>query len=160
AVRINRQRPQETAALSQTPVRPQIAPLSQAASTPAAQAGSPAAAQERRVALVIGNSSYTSSLVSALPNPRRDAKVVADALRQAGFETVEHTDLDRNGMAKALQSFRNKANQADWALVYFAGHGIEINRVNYLLPVDARLADSSDVELETVSYEAVQNAIG
>jgi tetratricopeptide (TPR) repeat protein len=115
---------------------------------------------ERRVALVIGNSAYTSSLVSALPNPRRDAKLVADGLRQAGFETTELTDLDRVGMAKALQSFRVKAASADWALVYFAGHGIEINRVNYLIPVDAKLAESGDVELETVSYEAILNAVG
>jgi tetratricopeptide (TPR) repeat protein len=115
---------------------------------------------ERRVALVIGNSGYTSSLVQALPNPRRDAKVVADALRQAGFDTVELVDLDRIGMAKALQAFRAKAASADWALVYFAGHGIEINRVNYLIPVDAKLADSGDVELETVSYEAVLNSVG
>jgi tetratricopeptide (TPR) repeat protein len=115
---------------------------------------------ERRVALVIGNSGYTSSLVQALPNPRRDATLVADALRQAGFETTELTDLDLAGMVKALQSFRAKADSADWALVYFAGHGIEINRVNYLLPVDAKLADSRDVKHETVSYEDVVEAIG
>jgi uncharacterized caspase-like protein len=84
---------------------------------------------------------------------------VADALRQAGFETVELTDLDRNGMAAALRTFRTKASSADWALVYFAGHGIEINRVNYLIPVHAKLADSGDVELETISYQALQNAI-
>jgi tetratricopeptide (TPR) repeat protein len=129
-----------------------------------AQVQNPAAASsasaERRVALVIGNSGYTSSLVSALPNPRRDAKLVADALRQAGFEIVELTNLDLAGMVKALQSFRDKADSADWALVYFAGHGIEINRANYLLPVDAKLADSRDVELEAVSYETMLNAIG
>jgi uncharacterized caspase-like protein len=69
-------------------------------------------------------------------------------------------DLDRVGMAKALQSFRAKAASADWALIYFAGHGIEINHVNYLIPVDAKLADSGDIELETISHEAMQNAIG
>jgi tetratricopeptide (TPR) repeat protein len=142
--------------------RPNAAPLQ---ALPAPQASPPQPATlplpaERRVALVIGNSGYTSSLVQALPNPRRDAKLVADALRQAGFETVDLVDLDRVGMAKALQSFRAKAASADWALVYFAGHGIEINRVNYLIPVDAKLADSGDVELETVSYEAMLNAIG
>jgi tetratricopeptide (TPR) repeat protein len=121
---------------------------------------SPPVSQERRIALVIGNSGYTSSLVPALPNPRRDAKLVADGLRQAGFETTELTDLDRVGMAKALQSLRAKAASADWALIYFAGHGIEINHVNYLIPVDAKLAESGDVELETVSYEAMLNAIG
>jgi tetratricopeptide (TPR) repeat protein len=120
----------------------------------------PTISTERRVALVIGNSGYTSSLVQTLPNPRRDAKLVADALRQAGFETVELTDLDIAGMVKALQAFRNKADSADWALVYFAGHGIEVNRVNYLIPVDAKLADSRDVKHETVSYDDVAEAIG
>jgi Caspase domain len=95
-----------------------------------------------------------------MPNPRRDAKLVAEALRQAGFETLELTDLDRVGMAKALGAFRAKAASADWALIYFAGHGIEINRVNYLIPIDAKLGDSGDVELETISYEALLNAIG
>jgi uncharacterized caspase-like protein len=120
----------------------------------------PPTSAERRVALVIGNSGYTSSLVSALPNPRSDAKLVADALRQAGFETTALTDLDLAGMVKALQAFRDKADSADWALVYFAGHGIEINRENYLLPVDAKLADSRDVKRETVSYEDFAEAIG
>jgi uncharacterized caspase-like protein len=135
---------------SQTLLPPQTSP----------QPGTVPVPAERRVALVIGNSAYTSSLVSALPNPRRDAKLVADGLRQAGFETTELTDLDRISMAKALQSFRAKAASADWALIYFAGHGIEINRVNYLIPVDAKLADSGDVELETFSYETMLNTIG
>jgi tetratricopeptide (TPR) repeat protein len=138
-------------ALAQALLPPQTSPP---------QAVSPPIPAERRVALVIGNSAYTSSLVSALPNPRRDAKLVADGLRQAGFETMELTDLDRVGMAKALQSFRAKAASADWALIYFAGHGIEINRVNYLIPVDAKLAESGDVELETFSYETMLNTIG
>jgi uncharacterized caspase-like protein len=85
---------------------------------------------------------------------------VAEALRQAGFDTVDLTDLDLAGMVKALQAFRDKADSADWALVYFAGHGIEINRVNYLIPVDAKLADSRDVKRETVSYEDFAEAIG
>jgi hypothetical protein len=102
----------------------------------------------QRVALVIGNSGYTSSIAPALPNPRRDAKLVADALRQDGFETVVLTDLDHVGMVKALQAFRDKADSADWALIYFAGHGIAIDGMNYLLPIDAKLADSRDVGLK------------
>jgi uncharacterized caspase-like protein len=114
---------------------------------------------ERRVALVIGNSKYRS--VPALPNPQRDAKVVADALKQAGFDAVDLAlDLDRDGMTKALQAFRAKADSADWALVYFAGHGIEMNGVNYLIPVDAKVADSRDVDDETISYEKLLKAAG
>jgi uncharacterized caspase-like protein len=61
---------------------------------------------------------------------------------------------------RALRSFRDKADQADWALIYFAGHGIEIDRVNYLIPTDARLADDRDVKTETVSYEEMLIAVG
>ena len=116
-------------------------------------------ATERRVALVIGNSEYRSA--AFLPNPRRDAKAVADALRQTGFQAVELAmDLDRDAMVKALHSFRDQADRADWALIYFAGHGIEIDRVNYLIPVDTRLVDDRDVKAETVSYEELLQTIG
>jgi uncharacterized caspase-like protein len=118
----------------------------------------PSVAAVRRVALVIGNSSYRA--VPVLQNPRRDAEAVADALRQAGFQTVELvTDLDRDGMMKALRAFRDQADKADWALVYFAGHGIEMSRINYLIPVDATLADDRDVKAQTVSYEELLEAI-
>jgi uncharacterized caspase-like protein len=107
----------------------------------------------------MGNSDYRS--VAVLPNPRRDARAVADALRQTGFQTVElAVDLDRDSMVKALRLFRDQADNADWALVYFAGHGIEINRVNYLIPTDARLADDRDVQAETVSFEDLMRAVG
>jgi cyclase len=115
--------------------------------------------QGRRIALVIGNSNYRS--VAPLPNPRRDANAVADALRQSGFQSVELAmDLDRDGMVKALRLFRDQADKADWALVYFAGHGIEINGVNYLIPVDAKLIDDRDVQAETVSYEELLRTLG
>src|SRR5262249_2748706 len=82
----------------------------------------PPAGPGRRAALVIGNSRYASSAAPALPNPRRDARLVADALRQAGFDTVEMEDLNHAAMVQALQAFRTKADGADWALVYYAGH--------------------------------------
>jgi uncharacterized caspase-like protein len=89
------------------------------------------------------------------------AKAVADALRQTGFQSVELAiDLDRDAMVKALRAFRNQADRADWALIYFAGHGIEINRVNYLIPTDAKLHDDRDVQSEAVSYEELLNTIG
>jgi tetratricopeptide (TPR) repeat protein len=74
---------------------------------------------EVRVALVIGNSSYHSA--EYLPNLRRDAQAVADALRKAGFQTVELAmDLDREAMMNTLRSFRERADNADWALIYFS----------------------------------------
>jgi tetratricopeptide (TPR) repeat protein len=114
---------------------------------------------EVRVALVMGNSAYQS--VESLPNPRRDAEAVADVLRQAGFQTVQlAVDLDHDAMMKALRSFRDVADNADWALIYFAGHGIEINGANYLIPVDAKLADERDVQAETVPYEDLLSTVG
>jgi uncharacterized protein len=113
----------------------------------------------RRVALVLGNSAYRGQPV--LANPRRDAAAIADALRQAGFQTVElATDLDRVSMVKALRVFRLQADRADWALVYFAGHGIELDDHNYLIPVDATLDDDRDVKNEAISYETLMDATG
>jgi hypothetical protein len=141
-------------ALNPAGARPSPAALMTA--SPVAQI---AQAPERRIALIIGNSAYRSA--AFLPNPRRDAQAVADALRQVGFQTVELAmDLDREAMVKALRAFRGQADHADWALIYFAGHGIEINRVNYLIPIDAKLVDDRDVNDETVSYESVLRAIG
>ncbi len=112
------------------------------------------AINERRVALVIGNSAYDT--VAALPNPRRDAETLAQALRAAGFQTVQvAADLSRDKLARALQSFAAEADKADWAVVYFAGHGIEIGGVNYLLPVDVRLKSDRDVALEAVALDQV-----
>jgi carboxymethylenebutenolidase len=114
---------------------------------------------QRRAALVIGNSAYRAAPI--LMNPQRDARSVADALRQTGFQTVElKLDLDRDGMVKALRAFRAQADRADWALVYFAGHGIEIDHINYLIPIDARLDDDRDVKEEAVSYDTLLNATG
>jgi uncharacterized caspase-like protein len=118
----------------------------------------PVTAPDRRVALIIGNSAYRAA--AFLPNPRRDAQAVADALRQSGFQAVELAlDLDRDGMVKALRSFRDQADKADWALIYYAGHGIEIDRVNYLIPTDARLIDDRDVKIETISYEELLSTV-
>lgn len=117
----------------------------------------PAAPADRRVALVIGNSAYRN--VSALTNPQRDASTIATALRQAGFQSVTVlTDLDRNKLTDALQTFATIAETADWSVVYFAGHGMEIGGVNYLIPVDAKLASDRDIEFQAVSLNTVLNA--
>jgi uncharacterized caspase-like protein len=113
---------------------------------------------ERRVALVIGNSAYAAA--PALPNPRRDAEAVADALRQAGFQTVTLvSDAGRDAMRDALRTFRTAADKADWGVIYYAGHGIQIGKNNYLIPVDAQLTDERDVETETISYAELERTI-
>jgi uncharacterized caspase-like protein len=118
----------------------------------------PAAAQEIRVALVVGNSTYRA--VPVIGGSQRDAHDVADVLRRIGFQSVDlATNLDRASMVTVLEEFRVRANSADWALVYFAGHGVQIDKVNYLVPVDAKLLDVHSVQGETVPYEAVMNAV-
>jgi len=112
-----------------------------------------------RIALVIGNSAYKN--VPALTNPARDADTIASALRSAGFQTVQlRNDLTREKLTDALHGFAAEADKADWAVVYFAGHGLEVNGTNYLIPVDARLAIDRDVEFEAVPLDRVMSAVG
>jgi tetratricopeptide (TPR) repeat protein len=127
-----------------------------AALTPQAPAG---AATTKRVALVVGNGAYQN--VHQLDNPPRDAKLVADALRQVGFQTVTlANDLTRDKFFDALHAFARDAEKADWAVLYYAGHGLEIGGVNYLVPVDAKLAADKDAETEAVALEQVVAAVG
>jgi uncharacterized caspase-like protein len=104
-----------------------------------------AASAERRVAFVVGNSSYKA--VPALPNPTIDSKAMAVALRNVGFEVVEGTNLTRDTMTAKLLEFGQKAQGADIAVFYYAGHGIAVNGTNYLLPIDADLKSEMDVKL-------------
>jgi len=122
--------------------------------TPTAQrrAVEPRAA-ERRVALVIGNGAYTA--VRPLRNPAKDAADVAGTLSRLGFEVVEEHDLGVEQIRGALKDFEDKANGAEWALVYFSGHGMELNGKNWLIPVDAVLARASDLPDEAVAAERV-----
>ncbi|MCK1396462.1 invasion associated locus B family protein [Bradyrhizobium sp. 1] len=113
--------------------------------------------QGRRVALVIGNSLYQN--VPQLPNPSGDAAAVGAALRAVGFQSVTVlNDLSRDGTLNALRSFASEAANADWAVIYYAGHGMEAAGVNYLIPVDAALKSDRDLSIEAISLEQVLNA--
>jgi hypothetical protein len=113
----------------------------------------------RRVALVIGNGAYKN--VHALPNPPRDSRLIASVLRDVGFQTVMSvSDLTRDKFFDALKAFAEEAEKADWAVVYYAGHGFEIGGVNYLVPVDAKLAADKDAEAQAVALEQVIAAVG
>jgi protein-disulfide isomerase len=112
---------------------------------------------ETRVALVIGNGAYEN--VAHLTNPANDAKLVADSLKRDGFGVTLADDLDRDSLAKALRNFRRAADSADWAVVYYAGHGMEVGGTNYLIPVDAKLETDRDVGLEAVPLDQVTSAI-
>jgi tetratricopeptide (TPR) repeat protein len=112
----------------------------------------------RRVALVVGNSAYRR--VAALPNPRGDAELVATALRAVGFQSVRlENDLAREKLIDVLRAFGREAESADWAVVYFAGHGIEVGGVNYLIPVDAKLETDRDLQYEAVALEQVLGSV-
>lgn len=113
----------------------------------------------RRVALVIGNGAYKN--VHALPNPARDSKMIASVLKDVGFQTViSVSDLTRDKFFDALKTFADEAEKADWAVVYYAGHGFEIGGVNYLVPIDAKLAVDRDAETQAVALEQVIAAVG
>jgi len=118
----------------------------------------PAASPGKRVALVIGESRYRS--VPALANPSADAELIGAALRQAGIADVTvAVDLDRDAMVAALKSFGTKADDADWAVIYYAGHGIEAAGTNYLIPIDARLERERDILGEAISLDQVLGAV-
>src|SRR3979411_82724 len=99
---------------------------------------------EKRVALVIGNSSYRN--VAKLSNPANDAAAVAAMFKSAGFDTVEsRLNLTVSELRKTLRDFGNASRDADVAVVYYAGHGIELDGTNYLIPVDRKLeTDAGD----------------
>src|SRR5262245_2311211 len=112
----------------------------------------------KRVALVIGNGAYAR--VGKLENPARDAGAVEKMLHGAGFDTVEvMRDLGNIAMRCALRDFSEQARNADIAVVFYAGHGIEVNGSNYLIPVDAALERDIDVEDETVPLERVSQIL-
>jgi tetratricopeptide (TPR) repeat protein len=112
----------------------------------------------RRVALVIGNSAYFNTEV--LPNPRRDAESIADAFRRIGFQSVSlQKDLTREKLTNALKDFSRVASGADWAVIYYAGHGIEVDGKNYMIPIDAKLAIDTDVTFEGVALDQVMTSV-
>ncbi len=117
----------------------------------------PAVATADRVALVIGNSAYEHT--SELPNPVNDATAMRDALTRLGFDVVFRRDADEDAMEDALGAFEEMSAGADLALVFYAGHGLEMNGGNYLVPVDARLSSAAAVGRETVALDDVLNAV-
>src|SRR4029078_10476584 len=101
------------------------------------------------VSLEIGDAPYTHA--RCLSRPGRDAEVIASSLRNAGFSKVTvFQDLSKAAFDAALQAFADEAREADWAFVYFAGHGIQHDRLNYLIPIDADLNSKADLALQAV----------
>ena len=97
-----------------------------------------AASEEKRVALVIGIGKY--QFAPQLPNPDNDARRMAEALRRVKFEVDELYDPDYRTLSRSLRAFGLKAQKADAALVFYAGHGVQVDHDNYIIPADAKLA--------------------
>jgi tetratricopeptide (TPR) repeat protein len=145
------------AAPAMVPVRqPPASPgnaVANASPTAPVAAGTASAAAGIRLALVIGNGAYVNA--TALTNPPNDAAVVAKALREIGFEVIEGTNLDRAGMERLVRDFLHKAPGARLTLLYYAGHGMQVDGKNYLIPVDAKLTAPSDLAFETLELDKV-----
>ncbi|MEZ5842463.1 MAG: caspase family protein [Hyphomicrobiaceae bacterium] len=109
------------------------------------------AAAERRLALVVGNASYAHA--TALANPLNDARRIASALERAGFEVMLGLDLTKSEFDRTARDFARKLSAADVALVFYAGHGLQVAGRNYLVPVDARLETERDLEFEAVRLD-------
>ena len=103
---------------------------------------------EKRVALVIGNSNYYNS---PLKNPINDATDIAAKLKVLGFDVTLKTDLTNSGFENVLKNFKVKANNSDIALLYYAGHGMEIEGTNYLIPIDAPIDDNDQLKYKSVN---------
>jgi uncharacterized caspase-like protein len=113
----------------------------------------------KRVALIVGNSAYQT--IPQLPNPARDAAAMAQLFRDAGFDTVQVVlDAGSLDFRRAIREFEMVADQADIAVVYYAGHGLEIGGISYLFPVDARLATDHDVESGAIPLERLASSAG
>jgi hypothetical protein len=136
-----------TSLQSPPPVVTQIPPTSLAPlPTAVTQPAQPLPGPEQRVALVIGNSNYQNTQV--LPNPDNDAQSMAQFLNSAGFEVIAATDLSQNDMIRVVQDFSAKVaarGPNTVAMVYYAGHGVQLAGENYLIPVDAKISTPSDL---------------
>lgn len=113
---------------------------------------------EKRVALVMGNATYQNT--PQLGNAVNDAEDVAVALLKVGFTVILERNLTKRGMEGALGQFARQAQDADTALVYYAGHGMQYAGVNYLMPVDAKLEDEFSVNFELTRIDDVLFALG
>ena len=131
--------------------QPTAAPAQQ---TGAAPAPSPApAVRGTRMALVIGNGAYAH--VKALPNPPNDARAVAKSLREIGFTVSEGVDLDRAAMQKTTRDFLREAARAQVAVVYYAGHGVQVDGRNYLIPVDVELKPGANMTETMIDMDTI-----
>lgn len=108
---------------------------------------------EKRIALVIGNSNYGGG--QSLKNPVKDAVLMSSTLKNLGFEVIERIDANKQSMEQAIREFSKKLPNYNVALFYYAGHGVQVDGLNYLIPTDAKLEDKSDCKFEAISVNYV-----
>jgi Caspase domain len=116
-----------------------------------------AARAQDRVALVIGNSRYVN--VNVLANAANDARVMARALRDIGFAVTDGFDLPRDGMERQIREFLRKSETARVRLFYYAGHGLQVDGRNYLVPVNTKLESASDLSFETIALDTILESL-
>jgi outer membrane protein assembly factor BamD (BamD/ComL family) len=116
-----------------------------------------AALAEKRVALVVGNSSYLNA--GRLPNPARDADAVAQMFKNAGYEVTLLKDVGNLDFKRGIRRFEDSVSEADIAVVFYAGHGIELGGTNYIIPVDAKLASDRDAADEAIELTRVIGSV-
>ncbi|WP_245483996.1 MULTISPECIES: caspase family protein [unclassified Mesorhizobium] len=119
--------------------------------------GAALAADANRVALVIGNSKYVNAV--PLSNPANDARLIASTLRDAGFDVIEGVDQDNAGMHSLITRFTEKSYNADLAVIFYAGHGMQVDGKNYLIPVDAELTSPVYLKTRTVQIDEFMAAL-
>ena len=112
---------------------------------------------EKRLALVVGIGAY--EFATALPNPPHDARAIGDSLVDLGFEVYSVLDPDKRNLETTLRDFGRKAAEADLVIIFFAGHGVQVNGRNYLVPIDAKLEDPRDLPYDAVPLELFLGAI-
>ena len=166
-IEMNRLRGKFAEALSGIPIQTQSdlttahAPPESAVQSKLPQPGTPAApvSNERRLALVIGNSNYAK--LPRLSNPTNDARSIADALQQMGYSTQLLLDASENGIRNAVRKFANELRNSDVGVVYYAGHGAQLKGNNYLLPIDIELPRTdADIEFTGLKVDDLINSIG
>jgi formylglycine-generating enzyme required for sulfatase activity len=116
-----------------------------------------AAFAEKRVALVIGNGAYVNA--TSLDNPKNDAEDMAAALGKLGFTVILGIDLDKRAMDGKILAFANELSGADTGVFHYSGHGLQVSGVNYLVPVDAKLATVAALDFEAVRLDLVQRTM-
>ncbi|MGF1625397.1 MAG: caspase family protein [Alphaproteobacteria bacterium] len=111
--------------------------------------------EQTRIALVIGNGDY--DYAGFLPNPTKDAQAMADALRELGFEVFLGLDLNKDNFEQLLRQYTRALDAADVGLFFYAGHGLQVDGINYIIPTDAVLERASDLDFEAIDSSIILN---